>query len=493
MQEKAARSELLIKILFFTLFIALLIIQNTQHISDRMFWLDEVTTFKIAILPFWEIPYAAAIKSGHLQPPLFYWLGHIAAYIGDTPTILRSVSVACYILLLWFVIFRMHELQIASRLTLCFVLLFTQFASYATTDFRPYALAAFSILLSSVFLYRLLQHPSSWSQALLYGLSALILQYSLTLNCFVFGVQMFFIFVYIITSFFKTKTRKSLPKNSSIITVAILLCTQYGLFLYYLVSSNNRYQIKGSFASYVEHVISNSRVLYESISTHSWVTYIVFCFFALGCFYGLKKNFRISLYLLLVFAGQLLFSTYMTYVAIPWFNQKYLVGSYVAFALICVLGAEALFRQLLFRQLGKKISVVIVILLLVIPIIFSTVKAARRYYRPQFNASTFVIEKTRCDDRKTLVLSDPAYFNKVPWYAYRNDPDIIAPYHINIETISNGFSERYCIVLQEQRQHSAYNGAYFNKLSDLPGYSKKQYATRPGQHVPASGWLFTPN
>ena len=187
----------------------------------------------------------------------------------------------------------------------------------------------------------------------------------------------------------------------------------------------------------------------------------------------------------------------MTYVAIQWFNQRYLVGSYVAFALICALGAEALFRQLLFRQLGKKISVVFVILLLVIPIMFTAVKTVKRYYRSLnktiFNASTFVIEKTRCDDRKTLVLSDPAYFNKVPWYAYRNDPDIIAPHPSNIETISNGFSERYCIVLQEERQHSAYNGAYFNKLSDLPGYSKKQYATRPGLHVPTSGWLFTPN
>ena len=327
MQEKAARSELLIKILCFTLVIALLIIQNTLHISDRMFWLDEVTNFITAILPFWDIPYDAAIKSGQMQPPLFYWLGHIAAYIGDTPTILRSVSVACYILLLWFVIFRMHELHIASRLTLCFVLLFTPFNSSTTTDFRPYALSAFSILLSSVFLYRLLQHPSSWSQALLYGLSALILQYSLTLNCFVFGVQMVFIFVYIITSFFKTKTWKSLSKNSSIITVAILLCTPYGLFLY-LVSSNSRYQIKGSFAFYVEHVISNSIVLYDSLYNELWPT--LFCIFALGCFYGLKENFRIFLYLLLVFAGQLLFSTYMTYVSIPWFNQRYLVTNHRA-------------------------------------------------------------------------------------------------------------------------------------------------------------------
>jgi 4-amino-4-deoxy-L-arabinose transferase-like glycosyltransferase len=184
MQEKAERSSLLIKILFFTLFIALLIFQNTQHIADRILWLDEAITFKTATLPFWDIPYDAAITSWQMQPPLFYWLGHITAYIGDTPTILRSVSVACYILLLWFVIFRMHELQITSRLILCFVLIFTPFASYATTEFRPYALAAFSILLSSVFLYRLLQHPSSWTRTLLYGLSALILQYSLTLNCF---------------------------------------------------------------------------------------------------------------------------------------------------------------------------------------------------------------------------------------------------------------------------------------------------------------------
>jgi hypothetical protein len=483
-----ARSELLIKILFFILFIALLIFQNTQHISDRMFWLDEVTTLKISILPFWEIPYKAAVTSGHMQPPLFYWLGHITAYVGSDPIILRSVSVACYTLLLWFVVFRMHELQIASRLTLCCILLVTPFASYATTEFRPYALSAFSILVSSMYLYRFLQQPSSWSKALMYGLSALILQYSLTLNCFVFGVQMLFLSFYIITSFFKTGIRESLPKTRPVITIAILLCSQYALFLY-LVVNNQEYQLDGSFAAYIEHVTTNWEVLFRTLSIDSWTRYIVFGFFVFGCLYGLIVNCRIILYLLLIFGGQLLFSTYMTYSAITWFSQRYLVASYVAFALICALGAEALFRQL-----GKKISVVLVILLLVSPM-FNAVKSfSRSQHETKFNPSTSVIEKLRCDGRKTVVLSVPAGISAVPRYAYRNDSAIIVPHRDSIdEAISKGSSLGHCFILQEFKKPRKDSDNYFNKLSALPDYTKERYTTKPGLHVPGSGWLFTPN
>jgi hypothetical protein len=254
--------------------------------------------------------------------------------------------------------------------------------------------------------------------------------------------------------------------------------------------------VGGSFASYVAHVISSSKVLYKSLSIHSWTRYIVFCFFALGCFWGLKKNFLITLYLLLVFAGQLFFSTYMTYVTIPWFAQRYLVASYVAFALICALGAEALFRQL-----GGKFSVVFVTLLLVAPMFNAVESYFRSLNETSFNAATFVIENVRCDDRKTLVLSDPDVHNAVYWYAYRNDSDIITPFHSNLEAnlnafseaITNAFSERYCIVLLEVRQSSYYSGAFFNKLSDLPGYSKKQLRAKPGPQVPKFWWLFTPN
>jgi len=496
MQEKARHSELLIKILLFTTFVALLIFQNTQHISDRMFWLDEVTTFKIAILPFWKIPYATTISSGHMQPPLFYWLGHIATYVGSTPIILRSVSVTCYILLLWFVIFRMHEMRIASRFTLCFILIVTPFASFATTEFRPYALAALSILVSSTFLFRLFQQPSGWPQALMYGLSALILQYSLTLNCFVFGVQMFFIFLYIAASFFKIGMKESLQKHKPAIIVAILLCIPYALFLFGVStspSSQQHYQVnEGSLAVYIEHLATNWQVLFESISIHSWTRYVVFCFFVLGCLYGLIVNLRISLYLLFIFVGQLLFSTFMTYDAIPWFTQRYLVASYIAFALICALGAEALFRQL-----GKRISIVLVTLLVISPLFNAVESFSLSRNKPSFNASTALVEWARCNDTKTVVLSDPTYLNAVPWYAYLNDSAIIVPYYKkDIDaTISNGFSQKYCFVLQEKKNHGAYTGAYVTKLSAMSDYAKIPYRT-PTEgtgHVPGSGWLFIPN
>ncbi len=457
-----------------------------------MFWLDEVATFKIAIHPFWDIPYNAAVTSTNMQPPLFYWLGHLATYVGSEPIILRSVSVACYILLLWFVIFCMRELQLASRFTLCFVLLVVPFAAYAATEFRAYALSAFSILVSSVFFFRFLQQPSSWSRALMYGLSALILQYSLTLNCFVFGVQMFFMSFHLVSQCFKSGLGETLKKNRPVITITILLCSQYTLFLYLVTSNQQYYQLEGegTFASFVAHVATNSEVLFRAISVHSWTSYIVYTLFIFGCLCGLMVNSQIILYLLLIFGGQLLFSTYMTYSSIPWFSQRYLVASYVAFALICSLGAEGLFRKL-----GNRLSVVFVILLLISPFFNALERYSRSQNRTIYNPSTSLIEKLRCDDRKTVVLSDPIYISDVPWYAYRNDPGIIAPQlSENIDKIiSEGFSQGHCFILQEDKKHTLYTEASLNNLSTLPGYTIERYTTKPGRHVPGSGWLFTPN
>ena len=41
-----SKVEFFIKFLLFVALIALLFSHNTRHIAERMFWLDEVTTFK---------------------------------------------------------------------------------------------------------------------------------------------------------------------------------------------------------------------------------------------------------------------------------------------------------------------------------------------------------------------------------------------------------------------------------------------------------------
>lgn len=482
-------SESIIKIVFFILLMVLMISQNTQHMADRMFWLDEVTSYRTVILPFWQIPSDAVAISKQMQPPLFYWLGHLATLIGTDPITLRSVSVICYILMIGFVIFFLRELLIATRIILCFILIITPFAAYATTEFRGYALSAFAILASSVFLYRLFKQPSSWSQASKYGLSALILQYSLTINSFVFGIQMLFISFYILTSFREIGISESIRKNKPMIFISVFLCSLYIIFLFWVVS-NQPYYLSGSAIEYFEHVVSNSKVLINSLLIHSWTKYVIFGFFLSGCIFGAMYKTWITLYLLLIFAGQLLFSTYMTYASISWFSQRYLVASYVAFALICTLGAEVIFRRL-----GNTRSVIVIILLMLWPMYSGIDGYLHSLDKPIFNPSTAVIEQLRCHNKKTVVIGAPRYIGKVPWYAYRNDPLITVPWlNKNIdEVISKAVMQKHCFILQEFNGHKLNSGEFLDKLSALPEYTGKRYSTRPGAHVPDSAWLFIPN
>ncbi len=481
--------RLSVKIALFILLVALMIAQDTRHMAERMFWFDEVSTFLAVVPPFWEIPLFAAVTSGHMQPPLFYWVGHGAAQLGTDPVTLRSVSVFFYILMIGFVIFFIRELHLLSRILLCLVLIITPFAGFAATEFRPYAFSAFTILLSSIFLYRLLHSPPSWAQASAYGFSALLLQYSLTLNCFVFGIQMLFISSFMLISFRKIGISESLKKFSPTVVISIFLCVQYLIFLIW-ITSNQFYYIDGSLVVFFDHVVKNSTVLLDILFINSWTGYAIIGFFVSGCVFGFFLNPWVTLYLLSIFAGQLYFSTYMTYASLPWFAERYLVASYVVFAVICALGAEALFRRT-----GRKTGIGISALLLIGPMYGGITGFSHSLSNPMVNAGTAHIENLRCEGRKTLVLSDPLFISLVPWYAYRNDASIIV-HELNEEideVISSAVNQKQCIVLQEQNEFDFYSGKLFEKLNGLADYSRKFYKTETGYKFLVSVWLYKPN
>ena len=481
----AKNSELLVKILLFTLRVILLISQNTQNIGDRMFWKDEVSTYLTSILPLWEIPLDAAVTSGQMQPPIFYWIGHLVSYVGTDPITLRSISVICYIFLLGFIIFNLRELHIASRFLLGFTLIIVPFAAYAAREFRPYALAVVAILVSSVFLYRLLKHPSDRILAFKYGLSALLLQYSLTLNSYVFGVQMLFVSGYLLVSIKKEGMQEGIKNNRTIIFISALLCAQYIIFLY-IISSNSPYYSSGSHIGFVEQLKGNSDTLFNALRIRSWVQVVILSLFAAGLVLGVFLYSWPVLYLVLIFVGQFMFSTYLTYASIDWFSQRYLVASYVAFALICALGAE-----IVFRRMGRRSPVVFSILLVLGPLYSGVVAYVSALDKQTFNPIIAVVEKLRCTNKMTIVLSVPRWISKVPWYAYRDDPSIKVPYDKNVDkVIADGVKQRHCFILQELKGHES--SSVFDKLSELPDYSKRKYSTKPGVHVPDSAWLFIP-
>jgi len=489
----------LIKALLFIFLVMLLIFTNTQHIADRMFWLDEVITLKIALNSFLEIPFQAIVYKHQMQPPLYFWLGGLAVQFGTDPATLRSVSVCCYILLIGFIVFAVNELKLITRFFLCFVLIILPFANYAVTEFRPYALAVLSILVSSVFFYRLMQNPQSWKHAWLYFLSALLLQYSLTLNCFVFGVQIFFVLSYVLWRSSKEGVVPIISLNKPMVVVSVILCSLYLIPLALAVSLANGINT-GSINDFLEHLIENFQVLKNSfqIPHPTLSSYLVIIFFIVGISFSFWFKPWVIVYLLCILLGQLIFSTCVTYATIPWFGQRYLTASYVAFALLTAIGAEYV--------LGKfksRLPIAMLVAVAALGVMYSEA-AQYRYskHHPITNPSKQAIERLRCRDRTTIVLTDPQYFSLVPWYIYRNDESLEVPVTGStkvhdtdidiVEIINDGSSSKACFILQEARGNRSYIGEAFTMLMSLPAYENRQEITKKGPHVPASAWIFSP-
>jgi len=487
------------RVFIFILLLVLLVSRNTQDMAEKMFWLDEVYDFIAVNKSFWEIP-KFTIKGAFTQPPLFYWIGHFVAKIGTDPLTLRSISLASYVAMIGFVTFALRELRFATRIFLCFVLIMSPFGAYATTEFRPYALAALSILISSVLFYRAINQPSRWLSAISYGLAALALQYSLTLNCVTFGLQMAFLGISILYYGYKEGFKHTFNKYKPLIIVSVTLCIEYAFLLNTVMQTGLKLFPAPQFHlfNYIKALLKNMIVLKnEIILLRSWVVSFGPVFLLLGCITGLRKHKWITAYLILLLGGQLLFSTFMTYSQIDYpAPQRYFVASYVAFSLLCAIGAEYFFQHI-----NRKTAVVIIVCLLVTTLPAGIIGYVISLKTPGFNPITEAIEGMRCNSRPTVVLSDPGRNAFVAWYAYRNDPLIIVPHQIKyifpfitvpVNEIYKAASEKYCFILIEGPQGKVHKGEIYKILSALPGYSQESHSITPGHVIPDSAWLFTP-
>jgi hypothetical protein len=487
-------------IIVFIVLLVLLVSRNTQGIADRLFWTDEVYIFQTVIQPFWVIP-KWTINGYHMQPPLFYWIGHFVAMIGTDPLTLRSISLVMYVLMIGFVFFGLRELLLATRIFLCFILIMSPFAAYAATEFKAYAFAALSILVSSVLFYRVLRKPSGWSSAVSYGAAALVLQLSLTLNCFAFGLQMAFLGGSILLSCRKEGVKQTLAEYKPLIMISVPLCIAYAVLLLWIRQTGiNLFPAAPQFnlANYVKALLENTKLLKEEIVLiRSWAISFAPACCLLGCIAGLRRNKMVTAYLIILLGGQLLFSTFMTFSRIDWLSERYLVASYVAFALLCALGAEYLFQRM-----DRKTTILVMGCLLLTTLPGGVISFAASVKTPGVNPLTEAVEAMRCSDRPTVIVNDPLYDSIVPGYAYRNDPLIIVPYS-DMKTLHNDksdptgkisqlASEKYCFILMERSKHKRYNGNINKILSTLPGYSQKRYTITPGLNIPDYAWLYTP-
>jgi hypothetical protein len=490
-------AEISASILAFLVLLVLLVTRNTQNMGDRMFWLNEVYDLLALNRSFWEIS-KLTIKGLYTQPPLFYWIAYFVSKIGIDPLILRSIPLAFYVAMIGFAIFAVREFGLGARVFLSFVLIMSPFGAFVATEFRPYALAAFSILASSVLFYRAVRDPLRWSSVISYALAALILQYSLTLNCLTFGLQMLFLSGAIVFFGYKEGLKRTLARYKPLLIVSIPLCIAYAFFLNAVLQAGQdlRPALQFHLFSFIKALLQNAIVMKkEIIFLHSWALSFGPACLLLGCVLGLRRQRWAAVYLMLLFAGQWIFSTFMTFSRIDYpAPQRYFVASYVAFALLAAIGVEDIFQHL-----SRKTKILLICFLLVTTLPGGIIRYVASLKTPGFNPITEAVEAMRCTNHPTVILCDPWRDVFVPWYAYRNDPLIIAPHRVTdpyiknpAEAISRAASKKSCFILIEGPQGNVYKGETYKILSALPNYTQKKYSITPGHVVPNSAWLFTP-
>jgi hypothetical protein len=445
--------------------------KNSVHISDRFFWYDESTTYDVSKRPFYDIPSISA--RSHMQPPLFYWVAHGMIQIGDSPIHLRGISFLFTGGMIVFVMFGLKELLISSRWVLCMLLTLNPHALFLSREFRPYALAAFFILLSGVMLLRALKQPESKTAAIWYGITALGLQYSLALNCWVFACQMLCVGWVILVESKKHGLSNTLKRFAPLIAICLVLSLEYLFFLLWLASKNTIYTEKialiekrsywGALAvNLKDHLFR--KIMFQS-NLWGWISIGLFVSGAVAILQ--KRCFMILSFLVLVILGQVIFSTYMTYSRINWFHPRYLTSCYVAYAVWCALAYEFFIS----RQWSLKKSLAPVMVLVII-MFAPTAKAFIKVKEspPLQNPWEKVVESKHCRDCRTYIVCAPVYISVIPMYLFRYSDDIQVIRNFTAEKVKNAIDQKSSVLFMGIPGKNTNAGNALNVLRNVKGY-----------------------
>jgi len=489
----------------FLLFLAVLLlhfITNSVHISDKFFWLDECLTYWISSLPI-EKMLSILVNSIHKKPPLYFLLSHFIIPLGDSPLILRSISFCLVSATLAFVILSIRELSLPSRVVLCMLLILSPYGCYVSTEFRPYSMAVFFILTSNVFLFRAIKNPSRCKPVLLYTLCAIGLQYSTTLNCWVFGCQMAALVLTFLYHVNKNSPVDTLINMLPLLIIALFLCATYIGFLILITRTNQWGPQSISFWTALAEN-TKSTLIHGIILGRSRWGFIATGLLVAGIMLGLVYKRNVSMYLIAIFFGQLLFSTYIMYSRIPGFFIRYLTSSYVAFAMLGALGFELLIAHRI-----RVLALILATLLLMVSIVFQSIYYYKGVQAPKFvDPWKTVLNELKCSPNSTLVLCSPEYLGVLPSYQFRNtdeaDIDIINFSFIDkrdpLLRVEKALNNRECILFFLMQSHNSSQEQKIKKrLLQAGGYKsyhvelwKKypQYKSIP--HFPQYLFVFNP-
>jgi hypothetical protein len=435
--------------------LALHVLINSASIDSRYFWVDESTTYEIAKLPFIEAAQTLSRGDSHKQPPLFYWTAHVAMYFGDSPAYLRGISFAFMAGLFAFIMLGLKELLISSRLVAVFLFTLSPFTLYTSRSFRPYGMATFFIFVSSVLLYRALIRHRSWRAAIMYGLAAFGLQYTLTLNCWVYFCQILITGIVLSIQVKGHGLRTTIDSYRPLLVICLVLSSIYALYLFWITSDPFVAMFDGPFqkSTYWDQLVSNvSNDLFSIITgndSSSLIGILGLGLFAAGIVLTFKSNIGIWFYLLSLFVGQVAFSTYVTYEKIFWFHWRYVTSAFIAFVLFAALGYELLIAR---RWPGNKSLVPIVVLILAaFP---GAIQFSRSPLDPveKNNPLQAIVDTTKCPGRQNLVFCSPGRPCAIAAYVFRDSSDIQVFHEIGMQALRESSDDNACVIYMFNRR-----------------------------------------
>jgi hypothetical protein len=154
--------------------------RNGLNIDHKELWGDEAATFLLAVHPISDV--LTMPTRIHSQPPLYYLLIHFVAPFGASEFILRGISWALCMGLLYFILFSLRELRLLSRVLLALLFIFNEFTVYLAQELRPYSLSALTSFVATAYLARLADAPTRWRTFAAYVAAATLMLYSLAFD-----------------------------------------------------------------------------------------------------------------------------------------------------------------------------------------------------------------------------------------------------------------------------------------------------------------------
>ncbi len=129
------------------------LVLRLYRLDFNSLWLDEAVTLRFARLPMPAV--FDVMVHGEYNPPLFFWVEHIAIMFGDSEWMLRIVPAVVGTLTVpaFFILGRMF-LGRPEGLLAAALLTFSPFHIYYSQEARPYVLALFLITVSLIFLLK---------------------------------------------------------------------------------------------------------------------------------------------------------------------------------------------------------------------------------------------------------------------------------------------------------------------------------------------------